>query len=92
MEESEKQHCPICSNEVIPMSRYSNYICDKCIKEATDGEGRKVVFGNTNVLGHGCQGKYRATDEEYETNICFIKGMKCKAQEAYFGGIVIQPV
>jgi hypothetical protein len=92
MTDHESQHCPICEEAVTPVSRYPNYVCDSCIKKAVDCNGRPVLFGNTSLLGHGCQGKYRENNEEYHSNICYIEGVKCKAEEAYMGGIVIRPV
>ncbi|MBB4634786.1 hypothetical protein FHS01_000796 [Longimicrobium terrae] len=40
----------------------------------------------------GCIGKYVATDEEYPSDLCFIDGVVCRAREARFGGIVVQPL
>lgn len=31
------------------------------------------------------------TKEEYPSHICYIEGVECWADEARFGGIVIQP-
>lgn len=91
MSERETQYCPICDETVTPSSRYRNYVCEDCTEKAVDSEGRTVTFGNTSLLGHGCQGMYKETGERYDSNICFIDGIKCKAEEAYFGGVVIQP-
>ena len=91
MAEREPQHCPICDESVTPMSRYPNYVCEDCVEKAVDSEGRAVLFTNTSLLGTGCKGKYRETGEAYDSTICFIEGIKCKAEEARFGGIVVQP-
>ena len=91
MPERQTQQCPICDEAVTPVSRYPNYVCEDCVDKAVDSEGRPVIFGNTSLLGHGCQGEYRDTGEDYDSNLCFIEGIKCKAEEAYFGGIVVQP-
>jgi hypothetical protein len=38
----------------------------------------------------GCQGMYLDTQEKFDNNICYIQGHKCIADEARFGGVVIQ--
>lgn len=84
-----RQFCPICGTELRPNLRYPNLICGKCKTTATDIDGKLVEFFNEDMCG-GCVGQY--TDETpYNSTICYIKGIKCQAQEARFGGIVIQP-
>lgn len=92
MANSETQYCPICGNEVFYSSRYPNYVCEDCEAKAVDEEGKLVYFHNTSLVGYGCQGKYKGTNNEYNHNICYIRGIECKAEEAYFGGIVIQTI
>jgi len=57
----------------------------------TDKKGKAVTFFNTSFSGHGCAGSYTDTGKEYTSRFCYIKGVKCIAQEAYLGGIVILP-
>ncbi|MFH1196843.1 MAG: hypothetical protein V1720_14170 [bacterium] len=87
-----KQFCPNCGKSVTHSSRYPKYICHNCKKLITDKNGKSVVFYNTELLGYGCQGYYcdNAQNEKYNSNICFIRDKKFFAQEARFGGIVIQ--
>lgn len=87
--ETNKQHCPICKSEVQQNLRYPNYVCNECFDKATDKEGRKVTFGNIDFWG-GCEGIYLDTQEKYNSNICYINGQECIADEARFGGIVIE--
>lgn len=89
---SHLQHCPICQQPVTRSSRYPDYICSNCIKLAADQHGRLVAFGNTAVLGYGCQGIYLDNQAAYMGNLCYIKGITCLAEEAYFGGIIVRPV
>lgn len=57
-----------------------------------DSEGRKVEFYNSEFGGFGVQGYYLDTEEEekYNSKICYIDGKEFYAEEARFGGIVIQ--
>lgn len=91
-EGTKQQHCPTCNRYVKYDERYPNYICVKCIDLAADKDGKAIVFYNITQDGHGCQGKYIASEKLYRSSFCYIKGIKCKAQEAYLGGIVIRPV
>lgn len=87
----EKQFCPICQKEVAVNERYPNYICEECASKTTDKEGRPVEYFNTTILGTGCQGRYKdASSEIYNSNHCYVNGILCIAEEARFGGIVIQ--
>lgn len=88
---SNVQFCPICKSKVEYSSRYPGYLCLSCVKRITDKNGKAVSFGNTHAIGHGCAGIYQDTGKPYKSNLCFVDGFKCKAEEGYFGGIVIQP-
>jgi predicted RNA-binding Zn-ribbon protein involved in translation (DUF1610 family) len=90
-EHKNQQHCVICNRYVTHNERYPDYVCKKCVEFATDKDGKQISFYNITVTGHGCQGKYTADDKLYRGNTCYIKGVKCFADEAYFGGIVIRP-
>ena len=86
------QYCPICHKAVSYSGRYPRYVCKNCFEKTTDNQGRKVEFYNKEVMGFGCKGYYVKdgnTDQPYETNTCYIDGVKCCAEAAYFGGIVI---
>lgn len=85
----EKQSCPICKRYVKYSSRYPTYICQRCVPLATDKTGKEVVFYNTEFSGHRCAGKYRKNGKHYLYDRYYIKGIMCKANEAYLGGIII---
>ncbi len=83
------QICPNCTEFVSFAPRYPTYLCNECRQLITDREGRPLDFYNTSI-GGGCQGYYKGSKEKYEGNICFIGDRECIAEEARFGGIVIQ--
>jgi len=87
-----KQFCSNCGQPVNYNSRYPKYICKNCVKLITDKRGRRIAFSNTQLLGYGCQGYYIDVEpnKKYDSDICFIKETMFFAQEARFGGIVIQ--
>jgi hypothetical protein len=86
-----QQHCPACNRYVQYSTRYPDYACAKCVSKAVDIKGEAIAFFNVTSDGHGCQGKLLATNKSTRSKICFIKGIKFKAFEAYLGGIVILP-
>lgn len=94
----ESQFCPICKRDVKPDPRYPNYLCRECSDQAISTDGRPIVFSNFDIRNNNSRGisyaGYRAfysdTKERYDSHICFVNGIKCRADEAYFGGIVVQ--
>ena len=86
-----EQHCPICRKAVRPNSRYPRYVCGDCSAKATSADGRPLEFSNVDFSG-GFAARYADTGEDYPSHECFIEGAKCHADEARFGGIVIQVV
>ncbi|MBB5636262.1 hypothetical protein HDE68_002150 [Pedobacter cryoconitis] len=90
--EKDEQFCPACKRGVVVSSRYPNYVCRDCVLLATDEEGKALEFFNSDIFGHGCVGSYKDSEEVYGSNICYIKGIKFEANEAYMGGIVVTPV
>ena len=85
--------CLICSNEKsFHIERYPRMICNECTNsEYKDVDGNTVYFENEDIYGgfisiHTINSiKVKKTD-----HICFVNGIKCYADEARFGGIVIQ--
>lgn len=86
-----RQHCPTCNRYVKMSTRYPNYACAKCQEQAINENGDKVQYFNTTDDGHGCQGMIRETKELTHSNICFIKSIKFKVDQAYLGGVVFLP-
>ena len=81
--------CPICNSSLKYFERYPNYICPQCAAKATDKSGRLVSFGNEGFWG-GFEGCYVDNGEEYNSHTCYVDGIECNADEAKFGGIVIE--
>ena len=69
--------------------RYPKYVCPECAEKTCDGAGRRVAFQNLDFAG-GCGGFYPDTKEKYPSQDCYIDGIPCYADEARFGGIVVQ--
>lgn len=84
------QICPICLQEVTVSDRYPNYVCRNCVATAKTSDGRSLQFFNVGLWG-GFQAVYSDTKERYESHICYINNVECRADEAHFGGIVVQP-
>jgi hypothetical protein len=59
--------------------------------QATDASGRRLEFSNVDATG-GFQAFYRETGKPYHDHVCFVRGVRCCADEAHFGGIVIEPI
>jgi hypothetical protein len=84
------QNCPICGARVPPSPRYPRYVCAECSLRAADEQGRSLRFTNVSISG-GFAAIYADTREERDSHICYIDGIRCRADEAHMGGIVIQP-
>ncbi len=85
-----KQFCPICKMEVQPSTRYPHYLCSSCARSPVDEDGKELEFFNDSISG-GFIARYKDTKGIRDSHICFIQGIKCRADEAHLGGIVIQP-
>ena len=84
-----QQTCPICSRPVARSERYPRYVCQTCAARAKSRDGRPLAFYNEGLSG-GFVERYADDDTPYEGYECFIDGIRCHADEARFGGIVIQ--
>lgn len=86
------QNCPICKHSVFIMDRYPNYICTDCIEKHRTYtlDGHEITFSNKSPFG-GFKSIVDGRDTDTEIHTCYINGITCYADEARFGGIVIQP-
>jgi hypothetical protein len=84
-----EQNCPICNASIRANPRYPKYICKSCVAKASSIDGRLLAFSNLHIFG-GFDAVYTDTGEKYLSHDCYISGVKCYAEEAYFGGIVIE--
>jgi len=89
--ETRKHNCPICNQELNFNARYPNRICSTCADKATDMQGKKLAFGNVSRSG-GFEASYADTGETYNSHICYVNGIECYADEARFGGIIIEKI
>lgn len=81
--------CPICAAVLEPQSRYPRYVCGECAGRARSADGRPLRFSNVGFDG-GYAARYADTGEPYDSHDCWIDGVACRADEARFGGIVIE--
>jgi hypothetical protein len=88
---NETHDCSICGEKVGHWERYPNQVCERCKNKASDAYGRRLQFSNVDGSG-GFLAFYRDTNEEYKSNLCYIDGRKCFANEHRFGGIVVEVV
>jgi len=61
----------------------------ECAKRATAPDGRRLEFFNVGLSG-GYGARYADNHERYQSHDCLIDGLPCRADEARFGGIVIE--
>ena len=81
--------CPICGVSLNPNPRYKKYVCHECASKAVAPDGRPLSFSNIGLSG-GYIATYAGTDIEYQSHECLIDNVRCLADEARFGGIVIE--
>lgn len=86
--------CPICGTEQPAVPRYPDYLCRACVARTSTSDGRRLVLVNTSLTG-GFAARYADDEELCEevtvTHIVYVDGVRCWADEARFGGIVVQP-
>lgn len=86
------QACPICFKHTTYSRRYPKHICTECIDTAVDVLGRAVKVCNSEALGYGVKVVVTETGEDLGEAHVFVHGHECEPREAYFGGIVLQPL
>lgn len=91
-----EQQCPICGNTVSFQARSPNYVCRNCLEESppVNRDGKRISYTNVGASG-GIQSQVEGSADWLQDSdcerICYVKGRRCRAEEARFGGIVIQP-
>ena len=81
--------CPICGTPLPLVPRYPSYVCEECASKAAAADGRLLQFSNVGFSG-GFEAHFADTGEAYESHACWINGIPCTADEARFGGIVVE--
>ena len=91
-----EKECPLCLDKMTYFTaRYPKMICEKCCNgnngKILDSSGNEVSFCNADMYG-GFISIHNINNEQVtkEDHVCFINNIKCCANEARFGGIVIQ--
>ena len=82
--------CPICNTSLESQSRYPRYVCHACASRVRSADdGRQLAFANEGIDG-GYVATYADNGEPYDSHDCWIDGVACRADEARFGGMVIE--
>ena len=81
------KNCPICDKNMIDFERYPKMICHECVLLTTTENGETIKFYNIDHTGGFLSIVNDVKGKDHE---CFINNLKCYADEARFGGIVIQ--
>lgn len=88
--------CKICNiNTSIDSPRYPNTVCVECNNSSNimDSDGNNVYFINESFDGGFISVHTIDNNVVYKKeHTCYINGIKCYADEARFGGIVIQTI
>ena len=87
--ELSKYPCPICSTETLFSQRYPLAVCNYCAQKTATINNDPISYYNTSAFG-GFEGINEKTQQKTTESLCYIDGHKCYAQEARFGGIVVQ--
>jgi hypothetical protein len=69
--------------------RHPQRVCETCVGRARDENGRLLRFFNTGFSG-GFVARLADGGMERESHVCVIDGVRCWADEAYLGGIVVE--
>ena len=74
------------------MPRYPDYICQSCLTvyPPQTQDGRRITYSNQDHTG-GLVSWVEGETEPGTVHTCYVHGVRCRADEARFGGIVISP-
>jgi len=86
------QNCGICNINIQKNDRYDNLICEMCSKlEKVDEHNNVIDFHNVDWYG-GLQSSTKINNtiviNKLTDGLFFINGIKCRALEHRFGGVV----
>ena len=78
--------CPICETPLFFMERYPRAVCQSCSNDTVTLDLQPISFYNESHWGGflSVVNGSRGTSHD-----CYIRGIKCYAEEARFGGIVV---
>ncbi len=88
------QHCPLCGTLLRENPRYPRHVCGWCAQDVTDEEGRPVVLANATITGGYTAQRPDGSPASADVlaGRVWIDGVALRAQEARFGGVVVQPL
>lgn len=81
------KNCPICEKNMMHFERYPKMICHECVLLATTENGESIQFYNIDHSGGFISVVNGKSGEIHE---CLVNNKKCYANEARFGGIVVE--
>ena len=81
------KNCPVCDKNMLHFERYPNMICNECIELTVNKNNESIKFYNIDHTGGFISIVNDIKGEEHE---CYVNNHKCYADEARFGGIVVQ--
>jgi hypothetical protein len=87
--ERDEAPCPVCTAPRRANPRYPLALCQVCVLETVDAKGQDVRFYNTTPMGGGFEARH-ADGRNDDDHTCLVRGVPCRADEAYFGGIVVE--
>lgn len=90
--ETQYDICPVCLEQSENVSaRYRDCVCEPCLNRfgTLDEDGLALTFGNVDFTG-GFVSMRNGVRTSQPEHVCYVNGIKCFADEARFGGIVIQ--
>lgn len=73
------QLCPICRASTEASPRYPRYVCRACLADGVVVAGKLVPVSSIDV--------YWVPFVD-----CEVRGVRCRAREAYMGGVIVVPV
>lgn len=80
--------CPVCSKELPINKKYPNYVCDHCSDKTTDSKGRSIMYYPGENPGE--LEAYYDDNGSYNSNICYVEGVKSLATVSTSGWIIIE--
>lgn len=71
------QLCPICMASTEASLRYPRYVCRACLADGVEVAGKRVPVASLDVYMDQVE--------------CLVRGVRCRAREAYMGGVIVEP-
>ena len=85
--------CAVCATLIERRTDCPDRVCDTCVAQATDANGRADRFTNLHPNGYGLRGSYVDTGELYKEGVScrvFVRGVACIAFLAPGHGVFVR--